>query len=338
MNHGDTTTRGMNNEGSCWPREKKHFLIILLVAIAGCEHIRSSHKVVSMVVFTKLGRYREQQDTDSKKTQHIICPPRNISEFPVKSTQDKIGDKDAKWLKHCLHFVCNKDLLSCDNTWPTNFDGPDPPCCIHLLRDMAREFDRIMCHLGLEYFSAYGTLLGLVREGRLIPWTIDNDYFATEQSINALYHLWNTSLHFNHGLSFFRSWGNRMCINPGFAQGRLARNWTKRKQGKYDQSGVPFADLFSLNTKKGIWEDSRKCKFQEADLWPSTRKMVYNNSFYQTFPNNANAVLTETYGESWDVPDAKKNPHGGLPCGKRKKFEARIGQTDQRQRKLTEFE
>jgi hypothetical protein len=56
--------------------------------------------------------------------------------------------------------ACN--ITKCDNPLATNFDGPDPPCCVHILRDIAREFDRVMCYLGLEYLPAFGMLLGLM--------------------------------------------------------------------------------------------------------------------------------------------------------------------------------
>eukprot|EP00978_Attheya_sp_CCMP212_P003337 scaffold6888_cov48-Attheya_sp.AAC.4 len=81
----------------------------------------------------------------------------------------------------CLRFDCT---AQCDDTTnddvSTNYDGPEPPCCTHVLRDMAEIFDRIMCRtLGLEYFSSYGMLLGLVRDDRIIPWTADNDYVVS---------------------------------------------------------------------------------------------------------------------------------------------------------------
>ena len=48
------------------------------------------------------------------------------------------------------------------------------PCCVHTLRDMATAFDDVMCTSGLECFTSYGMLLGLVRSDRLILWTLDN--------------------------------------------------------------------------------------------------------------------------------------------------------------------
>merc|ERR1740139_1826390 len=85
----------------------------------------------------------------------------------------------------CLTFNCTTSE-SCDNYLPTNYDGPDPPCCASVLRDMARIFDDTMCDLGLDYVAAMGTLLGLVRSDRLIPWTSDNDYLVPPNSMKAM--------------------------------------------------------------------------------------------------------------------------------------------------------
>ena len=111
----------------------------------------------------------------------------------------------------------------CDNFAPTNFDGPDPPCCVHILRDMSREFDRAMCHLGLEYFPAFGMLLGLTRADKLIPWTIDNDYIVTKRTLAAMEDLWDSASHLNHGVGFHHNQVYRLCVTPSFADGKLLR-------------------------------------------------------------------------------------------------------------------
>jgi hypothetical protein len=33
---------------------------------------------------------------------------------------------------HCLRFQCMDNISKCDNPNETNFDGPDPPCCVHI--------------------------------------------------------------------------------------------------------------------------------------------------------------------------------------------------------------
>ena len=85
-------------------------------------------------------------------------------------------------------------MARCDNYDETNYNGPEPPCCVHILRDMARTFDETMCGLGLEYVATFGTLLGLVRSDRMIPWTSDIDYIIPSKHVaNAMVDLWDTN-------------------------------------------------------------------------------------------------------------------------------------------------
>jgi hypothetical protein len=156
------------------------------------------------------------------------CPLRDLSEF---STQ-KIGAKyydDAivpKTLKgsNCLFFDCNQDINECDNVDPTNYDGPKAPCCTHILRDMSRIFDEEMCNLGLDYVAGFGTLLGLRRADRFIPWSIDNDLvIGSGEAMNALVMLWDSK---KTGLSHHYSGINRLCVNPDFAGGALMK-WAR---------------------------------------------------------------------------------------------------------------
>ena len=110
----------------------------------------------------------------------------------------------------------NSNAIPCDSLAPTIYNDPsNPPCCVQVLRDMAAAFDSIMCTLGFEYVTSYGTLLGLVRNDTLIPWTADNDFIITEHTLAAMYDIspeekqvWN-----DHGLDFFfANFYHRVCI------------------------------------------------------------------------------------------------------------------------------
>jgi phosphorylcholine metabolism protein LicD len=58
---------------------------------------------------------------------------------------------------------------------------------------MSRIFDEEMCSLGLDYVAGFGTLLGLRRADRFIPWSIDNDLvIPSPEAMNALVMLWDS--------------------------------------------------------------------------------------------------------------------------------------------------
>ena len=172
---------------------------------------------------------------------------------------------------------------------PTNYDGPDRPCCVHILRDMAKVFDEEMCRLGLDYTASFGTLLGLQREGRLIPWTMDNDYSLTTQNANAMVRHWDTN---STGLTHFFQEINRMCITKDFAGGKLQKWELPYFRPK------PCTDFYIGNNNGSMFhENFGDCIHNFTDVWPSQRRLVYNGSFYQNVPAHPDRVLERYYGK-----------------------------------------
>ena len=282
----------------------------------------------------------EKLTSDGSKMQEAQhCGLRDLSNYTAWKAPFDTGNsrksRESKWA-HCLRFQCMNNQSLCDNFAPTNFDGPDPPCCVHILRDMSREFDRAMCHLGLEYFPAFGMLLGLTRADKLIPWTIDNDYIVTKQTLAAMEDLWDSASHLNHGVGFHHDQVYRLCVTPSFADGKLLRWKANETKSWYASSVYPFADLFWAEEPNGTTViDQRECYYDVSSLRPAVRRAVYNGTFYQNFPQNPDALLTEYFGHSWRVPDAKKRSHGGTHCGrnrdkvekrKRRRRESRLAQ------------
>ena len=226
------------------------------------------------------------------------------------------------WLdNNCLQFQCewrHNHTQQCDTFDATNYNGEDPPCCVHTLRDMAQAFDDVMCILGLEYFTSYGMLLGLIRSDRLIPWTSDNDYIATENTISALMNLSpkEKKVFDDHGLAFFYDgYYFRLCITPKFMKGKLAQKWTTYTWDWYPMV-YPYADVFIAHedTKSGYIIDELSCEHPNQRYHPAKRLGVYNNSFSVSVPHDSEAVLESIYGRQWRKPDSKKTPHGDTKC------------------------
>lgn len=254
------------------------------------------------------------------KSQDMECALRDLSKYDTEINTFKPwennGTRQEMW-DHCLRFQCNTNATQCDNNDATNFDGADPPCCVHILRDMAREFDRAMCYLGLEYFPAYGMLLGLTRADRLIPWTIDNDYMVSEETIMALHDLWSSASHLEHGLGFHYDLVYRLCVTPSFAYGRLRRWKVNETSSWYANSVYPFADLFYGHVaNETMFVDRRQCYHDVTALRPTVRMPVYNGSFSLQFPRHREEVVSNVFGLKWRTPDAKKKSHGGTHCGR----------------------
>lgn len=65
------------------------------------------------------------------------CQMRDISGYTEYKRWDHKGDQTERWA-HCSRFQCLNDQAVCDNAEPTNFGGPEPPCCVHILRDVGK--------------------------------------------------------------------------------------------------------------------------------------------------------------------------------------------------------
>jgi hypothetical protein len=48
----------------------------------------------------------------------------------------KLERTDGKWGDWCSAFKCDWDVDKCNPKDPTDYEGINPPCCTHLLRDM----------------------------------------------------------------------------------------------------------------------------------------------------------------------------------------------------------
>ena len=222
---------------------------------------------------------------------------------------------------NCLLYECTKDAAECDNTLPTNFDGPNPPCCTHILRDMSRIFDETMCSLGLDYSVAFGTLLCFRRGDRLIPWTGDNEYIIPSQDVaNAMVALWDSK---KTGMAHIFQGINRMCVTPDFAGGVLQRKWGRRSpdfwRSDWDtlwMSGLPYIDFYrGYKVNSTIFGTIHNCRHLYSDIFPTKRELVYNNTFAQNFPANSDQLLRTFYGKDWRIPRSDKKPNGDeSPC------------------------
>jgi len=226
---------------------------------------------------------------------------------------------------NCLFFKCTKSVAECDNNNPTEYDGDKPPCCVHILRDAGRLFDAEMCRIGLDYTTAFGTLLGLMRSDRLIPWTGDMDYIIPSEAVaNAMVHLWDTK---KTGLAHIFQDINRVCLTHDFADGKLAKfKFTAPPPKKLLKSadgntlwsrGFPYLDLYvgrDHPSFPGEYNELKHCRHKKTDIFPTAKGLFYNKTLSQRIPANPEQLLRTYYGKTWRNPTPARNPHGDSLC------------------------
>ena len=220
---------------------------------------------------------------------------------------------------NCFSFNCTTNITKCDNFLPTDYNGTEPPCCVHVLRDMSRVFDESMEKLGLDYLAQFGTLLGLKRSDKLIAWTADNDYIIPSKDVmTTMFEQWDTKM---TGLAHIFQGINRICVTPDFAQGKL-QQWTlppllpsKQNSAQLWEQGYPYIDLYvGHNISQTMYSEFPGCSHFYSDIFPTKRVLVYNNTFAQNFPANSEQLLRTSYGNDWRQPDPKHALHGSGIC------------------------
>ena len=278
---------------------------------------------------TFFNHFRPPQHTSTKAVSHIQQPIyyRDVTNYtqPInyRDVTNYTGTGYTASLPKtttramCHRFACSKEEHSCDNTLPTNYDGKEPPCCTHILRDLAHIFDAVMSNLGLEYAVAFGTLLGLSRSDRIIPWTADNDFIIKDsKTAHAMADLWGkTNATATTGLALIFQDILRICITPQFAGGKIQK-WIDQKQKNCRQwlwnCDIPYIDLYTgKNISNEMYKEIGNCRHHYSSVFPTKRRLVYDGTFALNFPANPEQLLRSYYGTNWTVPRSEtKEPHG----------------------------
>ena len=246
---------------------------------------------------------------------------RDLSEYTKNGLSWFNDNEHYSDLSQCMDFKCNKDINVCDNTESTSYNDPDGPCCTHILRDMLRTFDDSMATLGLDYFIGFGTLLGLTRSGKVIPWTADNDVIIDTKTLQAMTDLWSTE---SNGLAFVshkmgpkKRGVPRMCITSQFAGGKLQRFMVPTpKDVDFPDRGFPYMDLyFGRDTGHGTYGNEyismgKPCRHFQSDIFPIKRQWAYGGQFALNFPAKPEQLLKRYYGLDWKVPLTDHSEHG----------------------------
>lgn len=255
-----------------------------------------------------------------------MYPFRDVSSYPGgpggKAGFEWFADQFSD-MSQCIDFKCSKDIDFCDNTSPTDYDGYGglgfAPCCTHILRDILTVFDGTMSELGLDYFVGFGTLLGLIRSDRVIPWTIDNDIVVEQRTLRAMAELWNEE---NTGLRFaFPRSGKaqggipRMCVTQNFAGGGLLKWKATQKLAKaFHNRGFPYLDFYiGKNMSRNTWGNEYwRCRHFHSDVFPTKRQLVYGGQFALNFPRKPETLVERYYGLDWRTPQQEKKSHGNF--------------------------
>jgi len=172
-----------------------------------------------------------------------------------------------------------------------------------------KESCKIIEKLGIEYWLCNGTLLGLIRDHKLIPWDVDLD-------IGIL------SINYSENIieEFLRVGYQLVDNGKGSSYRTLQKNQIKVDINIFDFQNHELVSLWRVSKINGFF--GVVCKFMEKfqikipnlkilwtlegysvvykDIYPL--KKLYFDGFYYSTPGCPEKVLEHIYGANWRIP------------------------------------
>lgn len=304
----------------------RRFTVVRLAAAASV--IAATGLIISSGQVEEIEDMRRSLSTPLSEVADPHSTSRKLSPFQFIGPYDNRNNKKARAARYdgCMRYECAKGgEAHCQggedhHQAETDYDHPtNPPCCTHILRDMIRLIDEAFVSLDVKYFAAYGTLLGLVRNDSVIPWTADNDFVMPFASYEEVIRN-RDRIREQYGLHLTKDMYLRACTAENFMGGALARWKTTKLDGSIARKGnygnfLPYADLFigDVDPSSGMFIDERACGFESTAIHPAKRIPVYNGTFHVNVPNDYVAVLEGIFGPEWRTPSGG-TPHGNTRC------------------------
>src|SRR5438105_4459592 len=83
---------------------------------------------------------------------------------------------------------CTAETKACE-FWRTGGEYVRPECCTAHLVELAHFTGDLLARHGITHWLDFGTLLGAVRDGQMIPWDFDVDVGILESQLEQLLEL-----------------------------------------------------------------------------------------------------------------------------------------------------
>ena len=154
--------------------------------------------------------------------------------------------------------------------------------------------DSISCFkkINVEFMPVFGTLLGLVRNGGIIPWDDDMDISVDKKDFEKI--LENKELFKSVGVGVFlykKNFNNAFIKLFLLSEKNIPEcNWS-----------WPFIDIFTHYTKDEnffIIDNSNTTKFAKNEIFPLRTNLFEN--IPMNIPKNVEYILNSYYGNDWE--------------------------------------
>jgi hypothetical protein len=178
-----------------------------------------------------------------------------------------------------------------------------PDCCKRHIWSILADVGAVLDDIGAVWWADYGTLLGQVRHGGLIPWDKDADLGMLADGRDKLLAAFPRLLELGYYPTYAKPRpGNRFRTGDRVKVRLSSRNhtntdifiWEKRPGGMLDRINYIGADLYKGRA------------FPEAWLYP-IRKAPFDH-IEVNLPAQSVKLAAHRYGSDWETPERRKHP------------------------------
>jgi len=163
------------------------------------------------------------------------------------------------------------------------FGKDTPMCCATNLYTILKDVAYVLEENGIEYFISFGTLLGAVRHGGMIPWDTDVDILISESKKEEVIKILNKSFK-DKSYKVHEDYDEKIV-------GSIIRV-------DLSEINTLHVDLFTYMEEDDIivFEYNARCK--KSNIFPLQKIYYYNTLFYA--PKEINKHLVKLYGADYD--------------------------------------
>lgn len=184
-----------------------------------------------------------------------------------------------------------------------NMKMETPECCKRHIRTILADVGALLDDLGVTWWADYGTLLGALRHGGLIPWDKDADLGILAEDRAKLLSAFPLLLSVGYYPTYAPPKPNNRFRTGDRVKVRLSQRnhtntdifiWEKRPDGMLDRINYIGADLFKGRSFPESWlYPIRRADFDGIDI---------------ALPAEAEKLVEHRYGPGWTKPERTKHP------------------------------
>jgi len=260
------------------------------------------------------------------KVSGSACLPPKLKLPPPRRTRKDVPKKDLYLEAGCIPFHCDATSEKCSQPHSLDHASDILPCCADLLREMLIDLVNFFTLNEFGYYATMGTLLGIVRNDYVIPWTADQDLVVDRPDLARFrFDDCRALLQQETGLVHLFEGVDRVCVGPSWRNGFLKR-WEDKNVSVINiyREIYHYIDLYAQTISSGRKGTVYRivnfpCEFSPQIMVPYEIRLVYNKTLAIALPRDANAYLDHVYGNSWKTPDTTHDRNGHNHCASRVK-------------------